>query len=111
MVFPVTVQSRAETADNPRLFAVEIVLLRTMWWPMVSLFQPLARARSIVLRTLRPVGGGVIQRSPYLPRATPEQVEWLMTLLSMIQPLLNACQSGRSARLSAEPTAWLPGSF
>ena len=43
----------AETAPRlptmPACSQWEMMLLRTMWWPMVSLFQPFLRARSIVL--------------------------------------------------------------
>ena len=50
MVLPVTVLNAAPRLPTmPVCSQCEIVLLRTMWWPMVALFQPFLRARSIVL--------------------------------------------------------------
>ena len=50
MVLPVTVLKTAPRLPTmPACSQCEMVLLRTMWWPMVSLVQPFVRARSIVL--------------------------------------------------------------
>src|SRR6218665_86540 len=64
--------------------------LRTMWPPTVALSQPLARARftQAVYGSAAPASFVLSVLSPYLPRETPQHLEYAISLSSMIQPLL-----------------------